>query len=242
MSNNINIKQVLQNRSFSQICIALLYIVHIMPVLLFVMAINARIGLGFLNSNLTLIVSVLLVLLSLSVFYKRLRWWDYLVVVGIGIFCLWSPNLYPQTTFAVGLFAPYFVFSCLPLYLVGATVQLQDEEDLFVVIGRLGVIVNSFFCVLALAGLTEQAGDLSEERQGAAYNLLPMVILTSWNEMRRHNIIDMSLTLIGLFLIFSMGARGPILSIALFLFGYIFLFRTYKRGTAVRIIMIVMMG
>ena len=238
MNNNISIKQVFQRRSFSQISVALLYMVHLMPLLIFVMAINARIGLSFLNENLKLIISVILVLLSITCFYKRLRWWDYVVVLGIGGFCLWSPNIYPQTTMAVGLFAPHFVLSCLPLYFVGATVRLQEDVDLFIVIGRIGVIVNILYSVLALAGITGQAGDFSEERQGMAYNLLPMVIITLWSGIKHHNELDLSLSIIGVLFLFSMGARGPVMAFVLFLFGFLFLFKDYKNAMFVRIVII----
>lgn len=240
-NHRISIKQILKQRTFAEKCLALLYVVHLMPVLLFVMAINARVGLSFLNENLKLILSVILVVLSITCFYKRLRWWDYLVVLGIGGFCLWSPNIYPKTTMAVALFAPEFVFSCLPLYLLGATVKLQDNVDLFAFFGRLGVIVNGLLCLMALSGLTSQF-ELSEESQGFAYSLLPMVILTAINTTTNRNSIDWGLTIIGTLLLLSMGARGPIMAMALFVIGYVILFMHYKNGFVSRMVIIFVGG
>lgn len=174
-----------------------------MPILLFVMGINARIGLGSLNPNLNLTVSILLILLSISCIYKRLRRWDFLIVIGIGVFCFWSPTIYPHTRMAVLLFAPNFVFSCLPLYLLGATVQLQEDEELFALIGRCGVIVSGILCITAILGLTVQF-DVSEEKQGMAYNMLPMVIITIINATRKHKSLDWGLSIVGVLLMLSM--------------------------------------
>lgn len=240
-NHRISIKQILKQRTFAEKCLALLYVVHLMSVLMFVMAFNARVGLSSLNENLKLIVSVILALLSISCFYKRLLWWDYIIVLGIGGFCLWSPNLYPQTTLVVGLFAPEFVFSCLPLYLLGATVRLQEDVDLFAFIGRLGVIVNGVLSLLALLGLTNQF-ELSEESQGFAYSLLPMVILTAISATKSHARLDWGLTIVGSLLMLSMGARGPIMAMALFVMGYVFLFMHYKNGFASRIVIVFVGG
>lgn len=241
MNNNISIKRILKQRTFAEKSIALLYVVHLMPVLIFVMAINARVGLGFLNENLKLIVSVLLVILSINCFYKRLRWWDFIIVIGIGVFCFWSPAIYPQTSMAVLLFAPNFVFSCLPLYLLGATVQLQEDEDLLALIGRCGVIVNGLLCIMAIFGLTSQF-DVSEENQGTAYSMLPMVIITTINAVNKQKLLDWGLTIVGVILILSMGARGPIMAFTLFVLGYVFLFKRYKNNAFASRMMIISIG
>lgn len=236
-TQSISLTKQSNKRDFAQRALILLYVVHLMPVLLFVMGINARIGLGFLNPNLKLIVSIFLILLSISCIYKRLRWWDYLIVIVIGVFCFWSPAIYAQTRMAVLLFAPDFVFSCLPLYLLGATVQLQEDEETFALIGRCGVIVIGFFCITAILGLTGQV-DVSEEKQGMAYNMLPMVIITTINAARKHKSLDRGLLIVGVLLLLSMGARGPVLTFTLFIIGYVFLFKRYKNAFAFRMLIL----
>lgn len=236
-TQSINITKQSNKRDFAQRALSLLYVVHLMPVLLFVMAINARIGLGFLNPNIKLIISILLILLCISCIYKRLHWWDYLIVIGIGSFCFWSPTIYPQTRIAVLLFAPNFVFSCLPLYLLGATVQLQEDEDLFTLIGRCGVIVNGILCIMAILGLTSQF-DFSEENQGIAYSMLPMVIITTINAVNKQKLLDWGLTIVGVLLMLSMGARGPIIAFILFVLGNLFLFKKYKNAFASRLLLL----
>lgn len=240
-TQSINITKQSNKRDFAQRALSLLYVVHLMPVLLFVMAINARIGLSFLNPNLNLIISVILISLSISCIYKRLRWWDFLIVLGIGGFCFWSPAVYPQTSMAVLLFAPDFVFSCLPLYLLGATVQLQEDEDLFALIGRCGIIFCGLLCITSLLGLSSQF-DVSGRNQGMAYSLMSMAILTIINAIKEHNSFDWGMSIAGVLLMLSMGARGPIMAFALFILGYLFLFKRFKNALASRMLLLCIGG
>ena len=236
-TQSISLPKLSRRRVFYQRALVLLYVVHLMPILLFVMAFNARLGLSFLNSNLLLLVSTLLVILSISYIYRRLRWWDFLIVFSIGVFCFWSPAIYPHTRMAVFMFAPYFVFSCLPLYLLGATVQLQEDEEILILIGRLGVVVNSLLCLTAMLGISGQT-DLSEESQGLAYYMLPMIIITTISAARKQKMLDWGLAFMGLLLMLSMGARGPIVAFALFVIGYAFLFKRYKHPFRSRLLLL----
>lgn len=187
---------------------------------------------------LEIVIFIALIVLSFRVFVHELKWWDFALVIGIGWFVFWSPNIYPQTYLAVFEFAPYFVFGCLPFYLIGASINLIRYENMFKCIGRWGLIVNIFICILAVLGFAQKIfGD--DNNMQLAYGVLPSVILVARNQMRHSNHIDLSLTIVGAFLILSLGCRGALLALVLYIASDLFLFKKYKNAVSARIKIII---
>ena len=205
------------------------------------MGINARVGLSSINPYLTTTLFVGLGVLSLKTFKLEIKWWDLLVVLSIGVFVYWSPTIYPETTFAVLEFGPSFVLGALPYYVVGASVSLERHYDLFISIGRIGVLVNLLISTISLLGFTNTF-NAGEESMGLAYNMLPSVILVSRNYLYRHNQQDFLLTIIGLFVLMSLGTRGPIVAFALFIVLFYLFCKNYTSSISSRIAILLGFG
>ena len=218
--------------------VVLLYFLIFAPgMLVIVMGINARIGLSAINHFLSNVLFVLLFLFGQRYVRTRMRWWDFLIVVGIGWFCFWSPKIYPETEIAVLEFGPYLVFGCLPFYLVGAMVNIVEDDNIFSNMGRAGLIANTIVCIISLIGLTNTF-NAGEESMALSYNTLPSAILVLRNEIRNHNRSNFLYSLWAILLLLSLGTRGPILAIVLFVGGYLFLFKNYSRPFISRVCII----
>lgn len=242
MSNLVTNKsywQYYKSLHFNEKCLMILYFLALVPCLIpLLMGINTRIGISAINPVLKIVIFITLIVLSFRVFVRELKWWDFALVIGIGWFVFWSPNIYPQTYLAVFEFAPYFVFGCLPFYLIGASINLILYENMFKCIGRWGLIVNIFICILAVLGVAQKIfGD--DNNMQLAYGVLPSVILVARNQMRHSNHIDLSLTIVGAFLILSLGCRGALLALVLYIASDLFLFKKYKNAVSARIKIII---
>lgn len=231
--------QYFKSLQFNEKCLMILYFFALVPCSIkLLMGINTRIGLSVINPVLDIVIFITFTVLSFRVFVRELKWWDVALVIGIGWFVFWSPNIYPQTYLAVLEFAPYFVFGCLPFYLIGASINLTRYERMFRCIGRWGLIVNIFICVLAILGLAQKLFG-NENNMELAYGVLPSVILVARNLMRNNNRVDLTLTIIGAFLILSLGCRGALLALVLYIAGDLFLFKEFKNAMAARVKIII---
>lgn len=231
--------QYFKSLQFNEKCLMILYFFALVPCSIkLLMGINTRIGLSVINPVLDIVIFITFTVLSFRVFVRELKWWDVALVIGVGWFVFWSPNIYPQTYLAVLEFAPYFVFGCLPFYLIGASIDLTRYERMFRCIGRWGLIVNIFICVLAILGLAQKIFG-NENNMELAYGVLPSVILVARNQMRNNNSVDLTLTIIGAFLILSLGCRGALLALVLYIAGDLFLFKEFKNAMAARVKIII---
>lgn len=215
----------------------LLYLVCFVPsVYILLQGINARIGLSFLNPYIKIIIPFISVLFGIKVFVKRIEIWDYVSIVAVGAFCFWSPQIYPDTKMAIAIFAPYFVFSCLPFYFVGRTIKYRYEEILGIIC-RIGIIVNSLIYFFARSGIITHVGEMAEENMTFAYATLPSVVLVLMSAFRFHNLLDVFLSIIGVILILGLGTRGPVLALFFFSVGYFFLFKRFKNPILSRVLL-----
>ena len=231
--------QYFKSLKFDEKCLMILYFFALVPCSIkLLMGINTRVGLSVINPVLDIVIFIIFSVLSFRVFVRNLKWWDVALVIGIGWFVFWSPNIYPQTYWAVLEFAPYFVFGCLPFYLIGASIDLTCYERMFRCIGRWGLIVNIFICVLAILGFAQKLFG-NENNMELAYGVLPSAILVARNQMRNNNRVDLTLTIIGAFLILSLGCRGALLALVLYIAGDLFLFKDFKNAMAARVKIII---
>lgn len=205
------------NKSISEKMIVLLYLFALVPMLyLVLMAINARIGLSEYSEVLPIIVVFTLSLLGFKQLWKELKWWDFFLFFLIIWGYLYSPHVYPHTAIDIMLRAPEFILRVLPFFIIGASINLVKQSNTLLHIGRIGVLLTLFLT------LANQVFGLSlsfyegDENMGLAYNFLPPLILVVWNELRHHNVVDFSISAVGLVLLLGFGSRGPVLSLVVF--------------------------
>ena len=204
--------------SFSSKMLVFLYLFSLAPVLyLILMGVNARIGLSSINEVLPSIVMGVLAVLSIGALWKRLKWWDLLFVVAVGAFYIYSPNIYPQTTYDILMRAPEFLLTVLPYYLIGASMDLKKDSNTLLHVGRIAVLATLLLVVVGrLFGLSMSFYDDRSENMGQAYLFLTPLLFIVWNELRHHNTTDFLLSGIGLIMLLGFGTRGPVFSLVLF--------------------------
>lgn len=199
--------------------------------------IEARIGLSFIVEYSDTLLVVIAILGSISVFKNKLHFADIAFVLCVAILHLLSPILYSETVLFANKNAGFFIFSCLPLYLVGRTIDSKTSTTLFVAIAYIGLVLEVL--LLFFLGMeVNESGEVRSRMMTRAYYLLPFVLLLLWNAIERGRVVDYIAPLIGVFVLFSLGTRGPILCLVIFIALYLVLFKKFKHGKIVKTIIV----
>ena len=194
-----------------------LYLVLLVPqVFVFFYGFNTRLGIGAINEFLQPLLIIFLILISWNQLAKSIHVKDVLFVLSVSLFYFFSFLIYPETQSMIEKNGVEFIFTVLPFFLMGASMDLKEQEHTLVVIGRIGVLLEVFLIYMGLSG--SYSFDYSEEDEymGIAYLLLVPLIFVVWNLINRFNIEDLLLSLAGFFALLGLGTRGPVASLVVF--------------------------
>ena len=100
-------------------------------------------------------------------------------------------------------------------------------------------IIILFVVLFFMGGMSEYELEGDEgEGMGKAYALLPCVLFMIWDSFRKTSFANILLSILGVFLLLSLGTRGPIVCILAFVLLYLLLFKDYKHPIRNRIVII----
>lgn len=198
-------------------------------------AVFIRIGLRDITSFSDYVFWTFAILGYIKRFIRELRWSDILVTGGIVLFFFISPNIYPQSTSYCAEHGDFFVFSCIPLYFVGRTIDLYKDSQKLVWISRISIFINYVYLfALGASMLRNSEGSDEMYNMSMSYRALLPVLIIIWNAMEKRRIWDYIFTMIGMFLILSLGTRGPLVCLLFFIVGYLFFFKKYKNNFLIK--------
>ena len=211
----------------------LLLFISLVPISLFFVGACANIvGFGFLNQYSEYILLGLFSLASLSRLKRYICGSDVLLYIAFVLVLFLSPMVYPQSQEFIQDNGVKFAFSVVPFYLIGLAVDYEDLRENFKWIARWGVILQVTFQLLCLAGYVNtynNNSDLAREQMVFAYGFLFSAMYITKLAFEEQNIMDAILSVVSLFLLFSMGTRGPVVIYLIFLLGMAIVFVKYKR-------------
>lgn len=188
-------------------------------------AVENRIGLGALTDYSNAIFITIALLGSITIFRERLRLGDFIFVIALGIFHQLSINIHPETALIASENAELFLWSCLPMYLVGRTVNFKTSSTLFVGLSYIALFMQFLF--LYVLGVEEnELGEI--ELMGTAYGFLPFVLFLIWYAIERKGLFNIAVAVIAAFLLLSMGTRGPVMCMVAFIALYLIIFRKMR--------------
>ena len=206
--------------------------------LAFVRAFENRVGLSFFVPYSDTFFLVVATLGCITIFVKKVKLRDIILLVSLVIFHIVSINVHSDTAMFAIENASNFYWACLPMYIVGLTIDSKSSPRLFVVIAYLVLILLIVYLYVFGMG-TDDEGEEMEELMGVAYNLLPFACLLLWNAITRGGLIHWALSIVAVFLLFSLGTRGPIICLVFFLSFYLIVFKHYKYNVLVKVLIVV---
>jgi len=129
-----------------------------------------------------------------------------LVLVYIVIVTIYLGNIvfFPNNRAALEENATRFLLQSLPLMFVGACVDVKKHYRLLYYISLIAVVSRFIHILLEPSNIL--AGDMQR-----SYFMLPHVSLVVVSTLAHKNILNILVSIIGIFSIFSFGTRGPVL-------------------------------
>lgn len=176
---------------------------------------------------------ILLVLLFISrkKWIGRIRNSDVFLYVCLAFVYLFSVVIYPSTS--TYLYENAFSVLCctIPYIFIGELFQIKGYEGILTKASWLTIILNVLL-------LLSRSNSDAQEQMHKAYSLLPSVLFLFWQFIESHRKTDLVFLCVGLFLISSMGSRGPFVCFLFFAFTYFLFFKTYKYKNLARVIIV----
>lgn len=174
-----------------------------------------------------------------SAFVRRLSFFDFAFVFGCIFFYLLNFVLYPQNENA--LFKRLFSFTVLtiPYYFIGAALDIKRFYKVFFYVSCVSICICAFYN-LSYAKSASYAGDMdvSEYNMSLAYNILQHVLMVSWVALKEMKPWKIGMMILGLFMLLSMGTRGPVVCAIVFIAVYLLFFKPSKYQKTMRAVVI----
>ena len=172
-----------------------------------------------------IIVTVIALLFSFPVFYRKLKKEDALLyLIDLFIYLL----QYVFFTENIKYLNEYFVRSMLaavPMFYIGRIWDIKQYDRFFYVISLIGIVWMSFYYLYYIDNSKVSTDyDLQEQNMAASYQILFLLCYVSWYTFRHFTIIGMLGVLLGMFSVFSFGTRGPLLCYIFFVTMYMLFF------------------
>lgn len=179
------------------------------------------------------------ILLSFSKLLKRIKLTDHMFVFGCLLLYMLNFFFYPQNEDV--LIRRWFNFSVLtvPFYYIGVVLDIKKFIKPFYYVSTTAVLVCAFY-ELFYAQSTSYSGDVStsDYNMDAAYNLLPHVLMVSWQALKQISWLKIAVMLLGLLMLLSFGTRGPVICAIMFIAIYLLFIRPSRYQKTMRIIII----
>lgn len=200
------------------------------------------IGISIDKSPLLTIVIVTLIIASLPYLLKYLKLFDFVLYGAIVALYFSQAAIYMNNAPFLNQMSERFFLYCLPYYGLYKCINVEKSFRMFRFMAIVSIIVDALqFLLLGGANKYDLA---SEGAHGMtmAYSLLPHVLIMLWTCFKQKTFFDIAITALGVLLLLSMGTRGPILCVFVFVIGYCFMFGEFKKPRRTKISVFILGG
>ncbi len=141
---------------------------------------------------------------------------DFIVFLSIIFVYLISPVIFPNTYTMWEENVSIFLLQVLPLYFVGVAIGNQQKEDwgkicnLLYILSLITVVVRIVYFFTSGDDMTEAESRFVGDMDGA-YHLLPHLCMIIYHVIKKTNLINISVLVIGSFFLLFLGNRGSVL-------------------------------
>jgi len=177
-------------------------------------------------------------LIGIPYWGKKIHYSDCLFLMTIVFVYFLNFVIYPQNTAGLEEYAFTFLITVLPFYLVGLLIDINKLYKWFYYLSIIIILATVFYDLFFIKATTYSGTAEAESYyMSRSYTLLVHVILVLWATFRKPSLLNLSVLLLGVFMIFSYGTRGPIICIISFIISYIFfVWRLKKIGVIIFIV------
>lgn len=179
------------------------------------------------------------IVFSMQRFKQSIYARDVIAYLLFAFFFLFSPVIYPQSKEFVDKNFGEFIFTVVPFYFIGLTLNYERDKNLLYFTAVFGVIVQLFWQICQMAGWVEFDVDdrAMSEQMGTAYGFLFSVCFMTKTAIENTRLYNVLLAVISIIMLFLMGSRGPVVVFLFYVAIYwVFHLKFKKNGLKKRII------
>ncbi len=167
--------------------------------------------------------------LSFRSILRKLLANDILIYTGIMLVFFWSYIFYSSNYEYYVELGRTIASSVLPMFFIGVTLYREKDDRLFNVMYIISLLTVACFSLYTLVfGMANEdvtrAGNMD-----AAYKLLPHLCLVFGYAVKKPSILNISIFILGFFIIISLGTRGAILCLGIHITLTLLFVRTFKH-------------
>lgn len=225
--------------SKEECAVALLYLFVLCPyVLMLIRAILVRLGMGFATDFLVSSIWIITIFVALKYIKSKLKILDILLIIcWVGLY-FWTGIKHPERRELLKLSQDVFLYSSVPLYFLGLAFNYKRHQNILFWTSVISLITYIFFVYAFSSGLSQ--GQLKEDNNLAlAYAILPSVLLLVLFCLEEYSLFKLVLSIVGVFLLLTLGSRGPVVCCILFFAVYLLFFREYRYNVLGKTIILV---
>lgn len=146
-------------------------------------------------------------LLAFKAIKKRLDVFDIIIFTIFLCVYLFQYVLYPENTELLTSNAYTVLCTVIPLYFIGRSFNFSKCEKLL----AYGSVLMLFYTIYMQIIFVSRLDILEDHRMVAAYNFLPHLLLFTYRFLKKRTAFNVLYTLLGIFLLLSLGNRGSVM-------------------------------
>ena len=183
-----------------------------------------------------LIVLVPLVLSIRPISY-RLKVNDVFVTVGCVFVYLLNFIIFPENSKALEQNLFQFVVLALPYYMYGIILDVDKFLKPLFYVSLASIIITIFYQLIYLQGGGGSSDiDTTDYNMSLSYDMLQHVLLVSWITLKERKLWQWPFMVLGILLLLSLGTRGPILCLIVFITIYVLFFQQMRHKRTIRLL------
>lgn len=170
----------------------------------------------------------IVILFALPQIIKRLRVNNILFVLIVASVYLVNYVIFPDNKDALDEMFNGFMFSLLPMYLIGATIDAKRYFPYMYILSAATVIGMTLYKTVISEPMTDIAS-LYQGDMNSAYKLLPHACLVAYKAVIEPKFSNITIFSVGFIFMFSLGCRGALGCLILFFIIMLIWFKKYKQ-------------
>ena len=176
------------------------------------------------------------VIASINYILKHIRFIDvlfYISCIGYFYFCY---NYYDSSRFILHEIMGLVLVQTVPLFFVGLCINIEKSERMLFTLSVLCIILKALSIFLG-GGVTQDGASGAEaESMSAAHNILPYILMVLWITFKSGGLLNWIITAFSILFILSLGNRGAVFGVLLFVVLYFIIFKKYKHPVRSRVL------
>lgn len=156
-------------------------------------------------------------------------------LLGCLLFLL-SYAFLPQNGKYLEEWAYLFLISTLPYLFLGLIIDYERDKDWLYYASLFTVFVTVLYRLFYLSRMGRVNDEVLDD-MNAAYGILPHLLLIIWRLFEKVNVLNLLAAFLGSFFLVSLGTRGPVLFLILFVLIYFFLSPNIQNKKVIRIVL-----